>query len=220
MQHLQWFGKGRQKWNSKFANDSELFWAVRCWANDEDIQEDHIKVEICPVVRNFPYKLLYLAIVRPYSLTWSACLGLFKLAVEFLNSSTKYHRKGTFPFHFLKLPSSKLLLSVKKTHTPEFIPEENIRYNKKLQVSPEQKGAALTPKHWLRTTLSTHPQSSRAWEGGSWACPVVTLKEENPQSYLEDKNEQGLKSETTLHIFIPTGLTSWKSKDSPSKQLL
>lgn len=100
---------------SKFANDSEPFWAVKCWANDVEIQEDLKKVEICPIVRNFPYKLLYLAILRPQSLAWSACLGLFTLAVEFLNSSKKHHKKDTYPFHFVKVSSSKLLLSVKKT---------------------------------------------------------------------------------------------------------
>lgn len=165
MQHLQWFGKGRQKWNSKFANDSEPFWAAKCWANDEDIQEDHIKVEICPVVRNFPCKLLYLAVVRPYSLTWSACLGLFKLAVEFLNSSTKYHRKSTFPFHFLKLPSSKLLLSVKKT-TPLNLFQRKIsgitRSCKFLQNRKEQPWLQSTD--WGGHSAPIHSQAERGRE--------------------------------------------------------
>lgn len=50
MQHLhQWFENRTQKGNSKFANDIELFWAVKCWANDEELQRDLIKLKVCPI---------------------------------------------------------------------------------------------------------------------------------------------------------------------------
>lgn len=165
------------------------FLSIQCWPNDEETQGCCIKVEICLVLMNFPYKLLYLAIPRPQWLTW--------LAVEFLNSPKKYHQKDIFTFHFLKAPSSKPLPSVKKPH-PWFysrgkrsgITRSCNSFSRTERSSPDCRGM----------TEEDTQQPSRAWEGRQLSLSCSTLKEQNPHFYLEDQNEQGLKSETTSHL--------------------
>lgn len=124
------------------------------------------------------------------------------MAVEFLNSK-KYHKKGIFPFHFLKVPPSKPLLTIKKT-TPLNLFQRKISgiirscnsFSRIEGSRPDSKG--------LTEEDTQHPSTAKqnvGWRQLSVSCG--TLKEENPQAYLEDKNEQGLKSETTSHVFIP-----------------
>lgn len=147
------------------------FLSIQCWPNDEETQGCCIKVEICPVLRNFPYRLLYLAIPRPQWLTW--------LAVEFLNSPKKYHQKDIFTFHFLKAPSSKPLPSVKKTTPLILFQRENIRYNKKLQQFLQNR----KEQPWLqRTDWGGHSAANRAWEGRqlSLSCSINTEGTKSP----------------------------------------
>lgn len=49
-----------------------------------------------------------------------------------------------------------------------------------------------------------HPSTAKQSVGGEAAeCVLLNTEGKKSLSYLEDKNEQSLKSETSSHIFIP-----------------
>lgn len=194
------------------------FLGVQCWPNNEEIQGCCIQVEICSVVRNFPYKLLYLAILRPQWLTWSACLGLFRLAVQFLSSPKKYHQKDILTFHFLKVPSSKPLQSFKKTTPLILFHRENIKYNKKLQQFLQNR----KEQPWFQRTDWGGHSAAKQSVGGE-AAELVLLNTEGTKSplfILKIKMNRVSNQKPPHRFSYQSGLTSWKPKDSPSKQLL